>query len=565
MHAVIWLEGYLQKWKHTLVVVSHDRDFLTTVCTDILHCWQRKLVHYTGNYEVFEKVHKQRTEDYQKEYERQQKQLKALKLTAKEKKGELEQSEILKIIGKGGKGNKELASFAGAGGSEEDAEQHQLLEQLGHTNMHIAFQVGGEIPMPILAVDHVSFNYKGAKTLFTDVDFGLNMDSRIALVGANGTGKSTLLKLMLAELEPTVGEVRQSRMCRIGVYSQHSCDQLARDVTLAKGEKLTPVSYLMHKFPDVNYQQIRNKLGQFGLEGHHHEQEIRTLSGGQKSRVVFVELGMQRSHLLLLDEPTNHLDLETVDALVMALRIFKGGVMVITHNMSLINAVCNEIWVIQPGEDSTGKAAPGEEPAQVLPFKGEFEEYRDQLSEQLSLVVDEDPEEVRKKREAAEREKERKEAKALAEAGGVPDPNKPKSKAQRDRERAEARAAAKAKEEAAAAAKKAAIEAEAKAKADAEAAEAAALKAAADAKIKHESDLAKMAIVADGMALSEALSRLVSRDPRSRPNPNPNPNPNLSPSPTPSPTPSPSPSPTPTPGSGAESAPAPALSGEWSK
>jgi len=511
LHAVIWLEGYLQKWKHTLVVVSHDRDFLTTVCTDILHCWQRKLVHYTGNYDVFEKVHKQKIDDYHKEYERQQKQLKALKLTAKEKKGELEQKEILQILGKGGRGNKEFAAFAGAGGSEGDTEQFALLDKISDHNMYINFQVGGEIPMPILAVDHVSFNYPKAKTLFTDVDFGLNMDSRIALVGANGTGKSTLLKLMLNELEPTIGEVRQSRMCRIGVYSQHSCDQLARDVTLAKGEKLTPVSYLMHKFPEVNYQQVRNKLGQFGLEGHHHEQEIRTLSGGQKSRVVFVELGMQRSHLLLLDEPTNHLDLETVDCLVTALQNFKGGVMVITHNMSLINAVCNEIWVIEPGEGSSGKAAPGEEPASVIPFKGEFEEYRDQLAEALSLVVDEDPEEQRKAREAKQREAEKAEAKALAEAGGVVDTTKPKSKAQRDKERAEARAAAKAKEEAAAMAKKEAAEAEAKAKMEAEAAEAAAFKAAEEAKVRHESDLAKMAIVVDGMPLTTALSRLAAR------------------------------------------------------
>ena len=225
-------------------------------------------------------------------------------------------------------------------------------------------------------------------------------------VGANGTGKSTLLKLMLQDLEPVQGEVRQSRMCKVGVYNQHSCDQLAKDVRLAKGEKLTPVSFLMHTFPDIKYQvqpasssllpvaaqpptmalaltltltldlttthhstfnphprprphpqphphphhspltphqDVRNALGRFGLEGQHHEQDIHTLSGGQKSRVVFVELGLKRTHLLLLDEPTNHLDLETVDALVTALKEFKGGVMVITHNVSLINAVCSQV------------------------------------------------------------------------------------------------------------------------------------------------------------------------------------------------------------------------------
>eukprot|EP00965_Chrysotila_dentata_P183904 6072201-Pleurochrysis_carterae.AAC.1 len=176
-------------------------------------------------------------------------------------------------------------------------------------------QVAGEIAMPILAVDNVSFHYENQEDLFTDVDFGLNMDSRVALVGANGTGKSTLLKLMLSELTPTRGEVRQSRSCKIGVYNQHSCDQLAAGMRLAKGEVLSPVSYLAHTFPSMSTQEIRNALGKFGLEGHHHLQAIETLSGGQKSRVVFVELGLRRCHLLLLDEPTNHLDLETVDCL----------------------------------------------------------------------------------------------------------------------------------------------------------------------------------------------------------------------------------------------------------
>jgi ATPase subunit of ABC transporter with duplicated ATPase domains len=113
-------------------------------------------------------------------------------------------------------------------------------------------------------------------------------------------------------------------MCKIGFYNQHSTDQLAKGVRLAKGELLTPVSYLHHTFPEMNVQAIRNALGRFGLEGHHHLQEISTLSGGQKSRVVFVELGLRRTHLLLLDEPTNHLDLETVDCLVDGLRKFEG-------------------------------------------------------------------------------------------------------------------------------------------------------------------------------------------------------------------------------------------------
>ena len=184
---------------------------MTTVCTDILHCWQRKLVHYNGNYEVFEKVHRSRLDDYRKELERQRKRIKELKLTAKVARGELDQKEIATILGKGGKGaNKEQMGFAGAGGSEEDTEQLALLDEIKELHMYIKFEVGGEIAMPMLAVDNVSFGYDKTKLLFEDVDFGLNMESRIALVGANGTGKSTLLKLMLQEgISPVSGEARR--------------------------------------------------------------------------------------------------------------------------------------------------------------------------------------------------------------------------------------------------------------------------------------------------------------------------------------------------------------------
>mmetsp|Transcript_71037 Transcript_71037/g.118054 ORF Transcript_71037/g.118054 Transcript_71037/m.118054 type:complete len:942 (+) Transcript_71037:67-2892(+) len=509
LHAVVWLEGYLQKWKHTLVVVSHDRDFLTTVCTDMLHCWRTKLVHYPGNYEVFEKIFKSRLEEYRQEYERQQKRLKELRKQGKaskdlgKKDGGADSASYKKqmaaVLGKNSKG-KELAGFSGAADGS-DAED-EMLEQITDKNMYISFNVAGEIPMPILAVDQVSFGYKklidGTEPpqykqmdfLFEQVDFGLNMDSRVALVGANGTGKSTLLKLMLDELQPSVGEVRQSRSCKIGVYNQHSCDQLAAGIRLAKGEKLTPVTYLQHTFPSINVQEIRNALGRFGLEGHHHLQEISTLSGGQKSRVVFVELGLRRCHLLLLDEPTNHLDLETVDALVKALTLFKGGVLVITHNVSLINKVCNEIWVI--------------ENKSVNVFQGEFEEYRDMLAEALQEFYDEDPEEKKRERERAAAAAIKREAAAQAE-----DPNRPKSKAERDRERAQARAAKKAKDEADRLAKEQA-EAEAAAAEAAKAAEEARLqKEAQERQLLRESSLAKAAISAQAIPLADALAQLL--------------------------------------------------------
>lgn len=519
LHAVVWLEGYLQKWKHTLVVVSHDKDFLCTVCTDMLHCWQKKLVLYSGNYDVYEKVFASKLEEYQKEVDRQQKRLKQLRKEGKvskdlgKKDGGADSASYKKqmqqVLGPKSQKGKELASFGGGGGSDE--EEDGLLEAIKHVNMHITFPVAGEIPMPILAVDMVDFNYvkeeeeedgtkvkKVMPTLFRAVDFGLNMDSRVALVGANGTGKSTLLKLMLGELEPVRGEVRLSRMCKIGVYSQHSCDQLTKTVKLAKGMTLTPVAYLQHQFIDLDEQTIRNALGKFGLEGHHHLQDMNTLSGGQKSRVVFVELGLRRCHLLLLDEPTNHLDLETVDCLVKGLRRFEGGVLVITHNVSLINAVCNEIWVLDEQK--------------VNVFPGEFEDYRDDLAVEMSKIFDEDPEEKRRERERAEAALIKKERDAAAAAGGV-DPSKPKSKAMRDAERKEARAAKAAKDKAEEEAK-AKREAEAKELAHAEAeAELKAQRQATEATLERTSLLAKEAIAARAIPIDELFTRMLAAGP----------------------------------------------------
>jgi len=518
LHAVLWLEGYLQKWKHTLVVVSHDRDFLGTVCTDTLHCWQSKLQDYKGGYETFAKVFSTRLEEYQAEYTRQQKKLKDLRRQGKvskelgKKDGGADTTAYKKqmqlVLGKASQKQRELAGFGGAGGGDGSDDEQGMLDEIKGLNMHITFPVAGEIPMPILAVDEVDFRYsiesedpanpdgpplvKPGPLLFTGVDFGLNMDSRIALVGANGTGKSTLLKLMLGELEPTQGEVRQSRMCKIGFYNQHSTDQLAKGVRLAAGEALTPVSYLRHTFPELNVQMIRNALGKFGLEGHHHLQEIATLSGGQKSRVVFVEMGLRKTHLLLLDEPTNHLDLETVDCLVEGLKHFKGGVLVITHNVELINKVCKEIWVIE--DQKVGR------------FRGEFEEYRQMLEEQLHAIADEDPEEKRREKERLERVAAKKAQEAAAAGGGGA--KGPKSKAERDRERKEAREA-KAAKDAAEAAEKERLATEQREAAAAElAAAAASAKAAADARLKRESELASAVLSARGRPLVEVVAQL---------------------------------------------------------
>jgi len=368
LHAVIWLQNYLQSWPNTLVVVSHDRDFLSNVCTDILHVWLQKCVHYKGSYEVFEKNFKQLINQNNDAYDKQQKKLKAMKSSGKVT------ADITKTTSREtGQKKKQRQALIDAGGKnkgsrpkglddEDEAPQEELLQLIRDYLVKLEFSSAGELPMPLLKVEDVTFGYPGKESLFEGVDFGINTDSRVAIVGKNGTGKSTLLKLLTKELTPSKGYIYYNPKLRIGVYSQHSVDQLELDKT--------PVEYLRSKFPELKYEQARKYLGTIGLPGHVHEHPIRTLSGGQKSRVCFVELQLTKCHILLLDEPTNHLDLETIDALVGALKEFEGGVVVITHNVNLIQELCEEIW--ECGDDKS-----------VNVFDGDFVDYESKLVEEM--------------------------------------------------------------------------------------------------------------------------------------------------------------------------------------
>ena len=163
----------------------------------------------------------------------------------------------------------------------------------------------------------------GSKPLFRKLEFGIDLNSRIALVGRNGLGKSTLMKLMTGELEPSVGHIERDRKMRVAKFSQHHMDQLKYDQT--------PIEYLQNKFGSAQTQDVRNHLARFGITGQLATQKIGTLSGGQKSRVSFAELAWQKPHLLFLDEPTNHLDVEAIESLAHALAEFDGGVILITY------------------------------------------------------------------------------------------------------------------------------------------------------------------------------------------------------------------------------------------
>merc|ERR1711879_142177 len=208
--------------------------------------------------------------------------------------------------------------------------------------------------------------------IFRDLNFGLDMQTRIALVGRNGAGKTTLLHLLAKHLAPTQGSVSHAHGLRIGWFAQHFADQLDPEVT--------PVQYLHEKYPDEEYQNLRKHLGMFGLAGKRHNQVLRTLSGGEKNRVVFASLALYHPHILFLDEPTNHLDMESIEALVESLdkEAFSGGVVLVSHDQRLIDSACNEIWVVDA--------------MSVERYDGDIYDYRAELIEEMEFEGLEDDE-----------------------------------------------------------------------------------------------------------------------------------------------------------------------------
>lgn len=373
LRAVLWLEEYLTRWKKTLVVVSHDRDFLNSITTDIIHLFDEKLHYYRGNFVQFEEMYEQKRREMNKEFEKYQKQLKAAKKSgSKEKQDKVAKDAKNKAKQKGKKGGNQ--------GASDDA-INAAPRQWNDYTVKFEFPEPTELSPPLLQLMDASFKYPGREDFgLKDLNIGIDMGSRVAIVGPNGAGKTTLMNLLAGDLEPTHGDQRKSHKLRIGRYNQHFVDALAFDVSA--------VEYLQG-ISGLRPEEIRAKLGKFGLSGHHHLQPICKLSGGQKARVVFAAIALSNPHILLLDEPTNHLDMESIDALADALEEFEGGVVIISHDSKLLSRVCDdaersEVWIVEDG--------------QVTEYDGYFEDYKDELIAEIAEELDED------EREEAERQ-----------------------------------------------------------------------------------------------------------------------------------------------------------------
>ncbi|CAD5112902.1 DgyrCDS2109 [Dimorphilus gyrociliatus] len=325
LEACVWLEKELREFKRILVIISHSQDFLNGVCTNIIHMNQRKLKYYGGNYDQYIQTRLELEENQMKRYKWEQGQIAHMK----------------NYIARFGHGSAKLARQAQ---SKEKTLKKMvdsgLTERVAlDKTISFYFPDCGTIPPPVIMVQNVSFRYNDEKPyIYKNLEFGVDLDTRLALVGPNGAGKSTLLKLIVGELIPTDGLIRRHSHLKIGRYHQHLAEMLDLE--------MSALDWMMKCYPDIKEkEEMRKIIGRYGLSGQQQICCMKNLSDGQRCRVIFSWLSWKAPHLLLLDEPTNHLDIETIDALADAINEFEGGVMLVSHDFRLISQVAQEIWV----------------------------------------------------------------------------------------------------------------------------------------------------------------------------------------------------------------------------
>lgn len=322
--SITFLSNYLQGYPSTVLVVSHDRSFLNEVATDIIHQHSERLDYYKGaNFDSFYATKEERRKTAKREYDNQMAQRAHLqafidKFRYNAAKSSEAQSRIKKL------------------------EKMPILEAPeGEYTVHFRFPEVEKLSPPIIQMSNVTFGYSKENILLRNVDLDVQLDSRIGIVGPNGAGKTTALKLLIGALQPTSGLISQNPRLRIGFFAQHHVDALDLNTSA--------VGFMAAKYPGKSDEEYRRHLGAFGITGMTGLQKMELLSGGQKSRVAFACLGLTNPHILVLDEPSNHLDIEAMDALSTALKQFQGGVLMVSHDVHMLESVCTSLWVSSGG------------------------------------------------------------------------------------------------------------------------------------------------------------------------------------------------------------------------
>jgi ATP-binding cassette subfamily F protein 3 len=334
LDAVLWLQNWLQGYEGTIVLVSHDREFLDAVCTHTLHLHQQQLTIYTGNYSQFERLRAEKLAQQTSLQASQQRYLQHLqsyvdRFRAQATKSRQAQSRIKMI------------------------EKIQVVAPVQADN-EFRFKIAkpARLPAPLLVLDQVAVGY-GDKVQLSGLKMSLHPGHRVALLGPNGAGKSTLIKLMIGELPPMRGEVVRASDLVVGYFAQQHLEQL--DL------RASPLLHFKRLDPQANEQNLRDYLGSFNFKGDRVFEEIEPFSGGEKARLALALVVYKKPNLLLLDEPTNHLDLDMRQALEMALQDFEGAVLMVSHDRHLVSSCADELWRVSDG--------------QCVAFDGDLEDY----------------------------------------------------------------------------------------------------------------------------------------------------------------------------------------------
>ncbi|MCW8955457.1 MAG: ATP-binding cassette domain-containing protein [Gammaproteobacteria bacterium] len=345
LDAVIWLESWLLNYPGTLILISHDRDFLDRVTDHIAHVEHEGIKLYTGNYSTFEKMRAEQLAQQQSMFEKQQREIDHIedfirRFKAKASKAKQAQSRVKTL-------------------------QRMELISMAHVDspFHFKFFKPSKLPHPLLRLDEVSIGYSD-KIILHKVKLSLMPGERIGLLGHNGAGKSTLIKLLANELKPHTGECESSSELKIGYFAQHQLELLDMQASA-----LLHMQRLDRKLTE---QEIRTYLGGYNFHGDQVLQAVQPFSGGEKARLVLALLIYQKPNLLLLDEPTNHLDLEMRHALSLALQDFEGAMVLVSHDRHLLRAVTDQFLLVDAGK--------------VMEFDGDLDQYRQWLMQPKELA-----------------------------------------------------------------------------------------------------------------------------------------------------------------------------------
>jgi ATP-binding cassette subfamily F protein 3 len=339
LDALVWLEAWLQRYQGTLIVISHDREFLDAVTNVTLHIENQKLTRYGGNYSAFELLRAQQLEQQQAAFARQQDKIAHLqkfidRFKAKATKAKQAQSRVKAL-----------------------ERMEKIAPVLAEAEFTFEFKEPANLPNPMLAITDATLGY-GEKVILRGVNRSVLAGQRIGILGANGQGKSTLVKTIARQIPSLGGDLTEGKGLHIGYFAQQELDVLSPDSN--------PLEHMVRLARDVGpaarEQELRNFLGSFNFSGDMVGQAVGTMSGGEKARLVLAMIVWQRPNLLLLDEPTNHLDLATREALSMALNEFEGTVLLVSHDRALLRAVCDEFWLVGGGK--------------VGPFDGDLDDYQ---------------------------------------------------------------------------------------------------------------------------------------------------------------------------------------------